>query len=163
LSETEVNLPVEKIRQAALELQGDFDWPVPIFSAAKVNGKKLYEFGRKEEAVDLPIKRMTFSEVDVSDVTAKTVSARLRCSKGSFIRTWCAELGEKLGVGGHLEELVREEVGPYQLSQAVTLEQLEELVREKAPLHAFIPMSDTLPGWRAVRVTSKEERLLSNG
>jgi tRNA pseudouridine55 synthase len=161
LSESAVDLPLEKIRGAALELKGEFDWPIPIFSAAKVDGKKLYEYARAEEAIELPLKRMEFSEVDIEEVTPKTVSARLRCSKGSFIRSWCAELGERLGVGAHMSELCRLEVGPYLLEHSVTLEQLDEdasLVERR-----LISMSEALPEHRSIRIPSKEQRLLMNG
>lgn len=159
VSEVKVDLPETAIREAAESLTGDFDWPVPIFSATKVNGKKLYELGRKEIPVEPPIKRMQFSDIHITDVTPNSISLSIRCSKGSFIRTWCAQLGEKLGVGGHLAELERVEVGGYKLEDAVTLEVLDEDGLDSA----FIPMSQTLPDWRAVRVSVKEERLLSNG
>jgi tRNA pseudouridine55 synthase len=161
LSETNVELPSEKIRQAAVALQGDFDWPVPLFSATKVDGKKLYEYGRKEEPVELPIKRMSFSELEVHEVQSDNLSLTLRCSKGSFIRTWCSELGNVLGVGACLEELARLEVGPYSLTQALKLADLEEDPTRIA--RAFVTMSETLPHWRSVRVPNKEQRLLMNG
>ena len=168
LSSETVDLPEETIRSVALSLQGDFDWPVPIFSAAKVNGQKLYEFGRREISVDLPVKRMRFSEIHIDDVSPDSLSARLRCSKGSFVRTWCAELGEKLGVGGHLESLTRLEVGPYRLEKAVTLEDLARSdignpISDIRYPNWFVPLNEALPDLRIVRVSSKEERLLSNG
>lgn len=164
LSETEVDLPEETVRAAALQLQGDFDWPVPIFSAAKVGGKKLYEFGRKEISVELPIKRMRFSDIEISEVTGNSVAGTLRCSKGSFVRTWCAQLGEKLEVGGHLAELSRLQVGSYRLDQALSLDKLAQGREKNESLgESFIPLSEALPDFRAVRVSPKEERLLSNG
>lgn len=163
LSETAVDIPQEKIRDAALALTGDFDWPVPIFSAAKVDGKKLYEYARAEQPapVALPVKRMSFSEIAIEEVEPTSVTATLRCSKGSFIRSWCSELGESLSVGGHMEALERLEVGPYSLKQSVTLEQLAEnplLAEEK-----LISMSQALPEHRAVHIPNKEQRLLLNG
>jgi len=152
---------MDQIRQQASDLKGDFDWPVPIFSAAKINGKKLYEYGRSETPIELPIKRMSFSDVTIHAVDQTSIDVELRCSKGSFVRTWCSELGDRLGVGGHLEELCRLTVGPYSLTQSVTLDALE---RDSTAMgEAFIPMSKTLPDWRAVRVAAKEERLLLNG
>jgi tRNA pseudouridine55 synthase len=161
LSETAADLPLEKIREAALALQGAFDWPIPIFSAAKVDGKKLYEYAREEKAIELPIKRMEFSEVVIEDVTPTSVSARLRCTKGSFIRSWCAELGERLGVGAHMSALSRLAVGPHLLEHAVTLDELDAdptLVERK-----LVSMAEALPEHRSIRIPAKEQRLLMNG
>lgn len=161
LSETPVDFPQEKICEAALALTGDFDWPVPIFSAAKVDGKKLYEYAREQEAVALPVKRMTFSDVSVEAVEPSSITATLRCSKGSFIRSWCSELGEKLGVGGHMEALDRLNVGPYSLAQSVSLELLEQdpMLAERK----LISMAQALPEHRSVHIPGKEQRLLLNG
>lgn len=159
LSQVAVDLPQETIRAKAMELQGDFDWPVPIFSAAKVAGRKLYEYGRSQEDVEVPIKRMSFSDLQIDEVTRDSVSLSFRCSKGSFVRSWCAELGERLGVGGHLESLCRKTVGSYSLEQAISLEELEAGEMRSA----FVSLRETLPDWRSVRVVTKEERLLQNG
>jgi tRNA pseudouridine55 synthase len=161
LSQVKVDLGQEQIRAAALSLQGEFDWPIPIFSAAKVDGKKLYEYAREQKPIALPIKRMEFSEVSIESIEPDAISATLRCSKGSFIRSWCAELGEKLGSGGHMEALERLHVGPYSLSQAVTLEDLDR--DPKTAERAFVSMSAALPEHRSVRVPTKEQRLLMNG
>ena len=161
LSEVAVDLPEEKIRAAAVALQGEFEWPVPIFSAAKVDGKKLYEYARAEAPIALPIKKMQFSGVEIESIEPSAISLSLSCSKGSFIRSWCAELGERLGVGGHMETLERLSVGPYALKQAVTLEEIDAdptLVERK-----LIAMSAALPEHRCIRVPNKEQRLLLNG
>jgi tRNA pseudouridine55 synthase len=161
VSEMPVDLSLEKIREAALALQGEFDWPVPIFSATKVDGKKLYEYAREEKPIALPTKRMAFSEVKIEEVTPTTVSATLRCSKGSFIRSWCAELGERLNVGAHMAALSRLCVGPYSLEQSVTLEQLD--LDPSVAERSLISMTDALPEHRSIRIPAKEQRLLMNG
>jgi len=161
ISEVPVDFPKEKIREAALNLQGDFEWPVPIFSATKVDGKKLYEYAREEKPIALPIKHMQFSDVVIESVEPASISLTLRCSKGSFIRSWCAELGERLGVGGHMESLERTKVGPYSLEQAVTLEQLD--ADPELAGRSLISMTEALPEHRSIRIPNKEQRLLMNG
>lgn len=161
LSKTAVDLPLERITEQALALQGEFEWPIPLFSAAKVDGKKLYEYGREGQSIELPRKVMHFSDVTVHDVEPDAVSVSLRCSKGSFIRSWCAELGKALGVGGCMEALERLTVGPYSLDQAITLPQLT--ADPEGALLKVVSMADALPGLRSVRIPSKEERLLLNG
>lgn len=156
-----VDLSQEAIQKAAQSLQGAFDWPVPIFSAAKVAGKKLYEYGRAGLEVACPIKRMEFSDVLVHDIQPDSVEVSLQCSKGSFVRSWCAELGNILGVGGCLQQLHRTSVGPYLVSQASQIEDIDESFT--CDSSAFVPISATLPHWRSVYVPGKEERLLMNG
>jgi tRNA pseudouridine55 synthase len=161
VSQITVDLNHDKITEHAIGLQGDFEWPIPLFSAAKVDGKKLYEYGREGIAVEIPKKKMQFSELMIHEVEPDSISATIRCSKGSFIRSWCSELGERLGVGGCLETLDRLEVGPYSLAQAVTLPELES--DPSLALKGLISMAAALPEWKAVRVPAKEERLLMNG
>lgn len=171
LSERLGDVDPELARAEALKLEGTFQWPVPLFSAAKVNGRKLYEHGRSGEAVDLPIKEMGFFGVEVEEATHRSVTAVLSCTKGSFIRSWCSVLGENLGLGGVMDELRRLRVGHLRIEDAVSLETLAETMAlsesqsetQKSLGSAFIPMLEVLPEWRAVRVGPKEERLLSNG
>lgn len=160
LTETSCDqLTAERVRAAALALQGDFQWPVPIFSAAKVDGKKLYEHGRAGTQVVIPTKAMKYWDAEIDEVSPLGVQMKISCSKGSFIRTWADELGKKLGVGGIIEELRRLSVGTWDLSQAVKLNSLTpELARE-----ALVPMGKALPEWKQVVANPKEMRLISNG
>lgn len=167
LTETPCDLDSDLIRSAALQLSGDFDWEIPLFSAAKVDGKKLYESAREGQApVVLPRKKMSYWDVRVEDLSSSWVSVHLDCSKGSFIRTWAAQLGEALKVGGHIEELRRTRVGLWKLESAITLEALEALPLAPdvdLPTQAFVPMSQALPGLKAVMAGPKEVKLVSNG
>jgi tRNA pseudouridine55 synthase len=161
----DVNLDSEVVRQAALSQVGDFTWPVPLFSAVKKDGKKLYEYAHKNEKFEheIPKRVMSFRDVQVLNIERDSVEAILTCSKGSYIRTWAAELGEKLGVGGTVEVLERTASHPYFLAHATTLENLEKLNFQIQTTSAFIPLSETLPGWKMVTVRGKDEKLLFNG
>lgn len=187
LSQDDVALDSNVIVAAATQLQGKFNWPVPLFSATKVDGKKLYEFAhqRREplslEAVDtegiatLPIKEMNFWGLKILDVGGDFLEAEISCSKGSFIRAWADRLGEYLGVGGTVEALMRITSAPYDMQNAISLEDLERqseaCVGEKHRLfienpttrEAFIPIQNTLPGWKTITVRGKDEKLIFNG
>lgn len=158
LSQQDVNFDPIQIRKAANEQTGDFEWPVPIYSAIKKDGKKLYEYARADKAVQIPIKTMTFWDVAPIEVTASTFSGTIRCSKGSYIRTWAAQLGKSLGVGGTLSYLQRVYSDPYEVKDAMTLEEFEQGNRE-----SFIPLSKTLPQMQIMTVKGKDERLMMNG
>lgn len=160
-----VDVSAQKMEQAALSLRGDFEWSIPMYSAAKVDGKKLYEYAREGKAIEAPKKTMSFLEVEVKGTGPDWLDARIRCSKGSFIRTWVHEFGQMLGTGAAMSALRRTFSAPYSLENAMTLEQLEAVVagNELASHRAFIPMSATLPTWKVLRVKGQDRVLLSNG
>jgi tRNA pseudouridine55 synthase len=160
LREEKVDLPAEVLRAAVAELEGEFDWAVPLFSAAKVDGKKLYEYGRKGEEVQRPVKRMKFWDVQIRELGCDHLEVQLACSKGSFIRSWTSQLGENLGCGACVEELRRLTVGPWNVAWARTLEELEQGVELG---DAFVPMSRALPDLKPIIASPREMKLMSNG
>ena len=159
LSETACNFSHDEIAAEIKKLQGDFQWPVPIFSATKVEGKKLYEYGRKGEDVALPVKPMSFFDAKIEECGGHQARLSMSCSKGSFIRTWASQLGMALKVGGIIEELRRTKVGLYDVKDALTLESLEKGDLGKA----LIPMAQALPNWKALIAEGKDARLVANG
>lgn len=158
LASQAVSLPESQIREAALELVGEFEWPVPIFSAVKVNGEKLYEKGRRGETFETPVKKMAFWDPQIEEVTGDTITLSLSCSKGSFIRTWISQLGERLGVGAVMDELTRLAVGPWRLDNAIELEKVESGLSR-----GLIPLNQALPFMKAFFVEGRDQRLLLNG
>jgi tRNA pseudouridine55 synthase len=154
----------EKVRAEALGLAGDFEWPIPIFSAAKVDGKKLYEYARSGEEVAIPKKVMSFFDLEIEDQTPEWIDVFIRCSKGSFIRSWVSELGERLGCGAAMSKLERTESLPYHLSQATTFEELEAEVASQAETYkGFIPMSATLGDAKVIRIKGQDQVMMGNG
>lgn len=164
LKDEPVDLTAEQIRNAIAKLEGTFDFKVPKFSAIKVKGEKLYDKARRGEDFEAPLKTMKFYNVQVGEMTSRTVSAQLSCSKGSYIRSWVSELGEILGTGATLTRLVRTESSPYRLAQALTTEQVEQaILNQEWPANGFIPLSRALFGWKTFRVSDHSEKLLKNG
>ena len=170
LLERPVNVTPEKIRQAALDLQGALTLEVPVHSAVKVDGKKLYEFAHKGERPEaVPMRTMEFFDLEVLDITGDRVSIRMRCSKGSFVRAWADALGEKLGCGGAVEVLRRVDSDPFKVSAAISLEDLEARWEGKAERHgrvigdSWIPLKDALPHFRRIDVSGQDETLMRNG
>ncbi len=160
LSQQDVNFDPVQIRKAASSQTGDFEWPVPIYSAIKKDGKKLYEYARADKPVVIPIKTMTFWDLFPIEVTASTFSGTIKCSKGSYIRTWASQLGKSLGVGGTLSYLQRVYSDPYEVKDSLTLEEFEQ---GRRTAESFIPLSKTLPQMLVMTVKGKDERLMMNG
>lgn len=118
----------EKIQTVLRQLVGKQRQRPPIYSAIKIKGKKLYEYARKNEDVEIPEREIeiydtqfiAFNEIE------KTISFRVHCSKGTYIRSLCETIAEKLGTIGYMKELNRIRVGKFTIEQAVTLAQIEE-------------------------------------
>lgn len=160
--ETNSNLPSQDVvRKAALELNGEMELPVPIYSAAKIDGKKLYEYAREGQEVRIPNKVMHFFDLKIEDQGSDWIDVFLRCSKGSFIRAWVNQLGENLKVGAAMSRLERTESSPYHLSQAITLEELEK--NGLPPEKGFIPMTATLTDAKVIRVRGQDQVMMGNG
>lgn len=161
-------VPEASITEAVQRLVGEMEVPVPAFSAKKINGKKLYEYAREGLEVELPIKKMSFFDVEIQKLKFPEVSVRMKCSKGSFVRAWASLLGDQLGVGACAKTLRRTESFPWSVERALTLDELRAVTAQPqwtvADLkNSFVPLPEALPHMKAVVVDGKEQRLLSNG
>ena len=125
--------------------QGEIQQVPPMYSAVKVNGKKLYELARKGQEIERKARTVTIHETEIlqSDPSGKEFLLRVRCSKGTYIRTLCHEIGRLLGCGGCMSSLRRTMAAGYTLSDAVTLEEVqakgEALLRPVDSLFAACP------------------------
>ena len=171
LTEKQIQVSAEDVLAKALSLTGELQLPVPIFSAKKIDGKKLYEYARNNEAVDIPYKQMTFWNIKnlPSRITAESGSENrsekvfsLSCSKGSFIRSWVSLLGETLQCGATMSSLIRTESHQFHLNQAITLEHLEQKSMPER-LQMLIPMDQALPEVKRIRIGGKDQALMKNG
>ncbi|MHA6878777.1 tRNA pseudouridine(55) synthase TruB [Ralstonia pseudosolanacearum] len=151
LSERPVAVTPEQLRAAIVRFVGEIDQVPPMHSALKKDGKPLYEYARAGQTVERAARRVTIRAIDVLatdlDAAAPTVTLRVCCSKGTYIRTLGEDLGEVLGCGAHLVALRRTQVGSLTLDGAVTLEALEAASDEQraallAPVDALL---QTLP------------------
>lgn len=163
LQEKTVDVSLEKVREQALKLHGDFDLAVPLYSAVKVDGKKLYEYGRQEIEVARPVKRMTFYDLEIVAQGSDWIDVSMKCTKGSFVRSWVQMLGQNLGTGAAMSSLVRTESQPYSLDQAVQLENVGTTPKNNSGIPGFIPMIATLPHYKVIRVKGQDLHLINNG
>ncbi len=164
LKESPVTSSAAEIQTAVRALQGDFEWEVPLFSAVKVQGKRLHEYAREGSEVARPIKIMKFWDVQMGASSGSQFEVDIHCSKGSYIRSWIHQLGQNLGCGAAMSSLVRTASVPYELSRALTLAELEKNwkgVPEDLP--CMIPMAQALPGTKRVKIKGADQGLLKNG
>jgi tRNA pseudouridine55 synthase len=173
LREENVNFDEEAQRglvtDAVHALGGDIQLPVPLHSAVKIGGRKLYEYAREGSEIEAPMREMGFYDLTVLDTSPNTVRVRMRCSKGSFVRAWADTLGARLGCGGAVAELKRVHSEPFGLDQALSLETLADAcppgktVAGEALGSAWVPLRESLPAFKMAWVEGHDERLLRNG
>ena len=130
-AETEVNgrFPTEHITPSVMEAArqqflGDIDQLPPIFSAIKIDGKKLYESAREGLEVDIKSRRVSIHQFDIQQISPTEISFFVRCSKGTYIRSLAFDFGKACGSGGHLTKLCRTEIGEFKNEDAWQLEDL---------------------------------------
>lgn len=164
----------EMIRSLAAGFLGTYAQIPPMYSALKVNGKKLYELARAGQTVERKAREVQIYELEILDIDLPLVKMRVRCSKGTYIRTLCHDLGQKLGVGGAMESLLRTRVGNFLLQDALTLGQIEEIARgaaqnpgeedRQARIKPYVqPVESFFDDAVALKVTEQGQRLLDNG
>lgn len=119
----------EEIETALEEFRGDIEQLPPIYSAIKVQGKKLYEYAREGKEVKIEPRGVNVSKLEIVDYKPelRQLSLRIECSKGTYIRSIANDLGEKLGTYGHLSKLVRVQAGDFALNEAVKLDDLDSI------------------------------------
>ncbi|KRO87199.1 MAG: tRNA pseudouridine(55) synthase TruB [Bacteroidetes bacterium] len=135
--ETEVNstYPIEHINKDLLtestnKFIGDQYQIPPIYSAIKQNGKKLYEYARKGETVELKKRKVNISEFKITKINLPKIHFTITCSKGTYIRSLANDYGLELKSGAYLNKLKREAIGDFNLKNAVSIEQFEEIIRK---------------------------------
>lgn len=160
LAEKAVHLSPADIERVLPQFRGDILQVPPMYSALKVNGKKLYELARKGQEVERQPRPITVFELTNLGFDGTRLSLRVKCSKGTYIRTLCQDIGEALGCGGCMEALRRVRAGEYGIEDAVPLEQLLESETPERYLRGLDTMFAHCP---AVTLTPNQEKRCRNG
>ena len=130
---TERALEKENTEKVLEELTGEQEQIPPMYSAIKINGKKLYEYARKGQEVKLEPRQIEIYDIELLNInkTEEQISFRVRCSKGTYIRSLCEDIAERLGTVGLMKELKRTVVGDFKIENAITVEELKEKIENK--------------------------------
>ena len=159
----ELHVTEEELRAAIESFVGDYMQIPPMYSALKVNGKKLYELAREGKTVERKPRPVHFYEIEILEIALPLVRFRVTCSKGTYIRTLCHDIGEKLGCGAAMETLLRTKVGRFTLDDAITLAQTEEAVQNGEIESKVLGIEEILAEYPRVCCTKEGDRLLANG
>ena len=126
LTQASVDVSREQIEEVVASFVGDYTQIPPMYSAIKVNGVRLYELARQGIEVERPSRQVQIYSCDIIEwIDEKRFRIRVNCSKGTYIRTLCTDIGKALGCGAHMGYLLRTKVGAFTLEESLTLEQLE--------------------------------------
>ena len=147
-------------RSAFMGFRGPIQQVPPMYSAVKVGGQPLYKKARKGQTVERQAKTVVIHDLEIQNMAIPDVSFRVACSKGTYVRTICADIGDRLGVGGHLKWLQRRRVGPLHLEQAINMESLTD----PSQVHqAWLSLDQALEQFPAVEVNGDDSRKVLHG
>lgn len=156
----EVSVTQERLTEVLERFRGEIMQIPPMYSALKVNGQKLCDLARKGRQVERQPRPVTIHELTLLSREGDTLRLRVRCSKGTYIRTLCADIGEALGCGGCMQALRRTQAGEYTIAEAVPLQQLLEAAEPETYLRDVDTMFRGYPG---VKLTVNQEKRCRNG
>lgn len=136
----------------------------PIYSAIKVNGKKLYEYARKGQEVELKPRRIEIYSIQLVGINEKEkqISFKVKCSKGTYIRSLCEDISKKLGTVGYMKELNRLQVGEFFIKDAVTISEMKEEI-EADNLENIITIEEIFKDKSQIKLTQKQLEQYMNG
>ena len=160
LTEMPVSVTDEQVEATLAVFRGQIMQIPPMYSALKVNGQKLCDLARKGKTVERQPRPITIHELTLLERTENTLRLRVRCSKGTYIRTLCKDIGEQLGCGGCMESLRRVSAGEYTIDEAVPLQELLDTDQPEKYLRDVDTMFRNYP---AVTLTANQEKRCRNG
>ena len=163
LTEKDVNLNEADVVSCIESYTGDIEQIPPMYSAIKIDGKKLYELAREGKTVDRKARPVTIHSIEVLSVELPRVRMRISCSKGTYIRTLCHDIGESLGCGACMESLLRTRSGQFRIEDAVKLSTVQEWADEGSLESRLISVEEMFSDCGSLRVTPEEDKLLHNG
>ena len=160
LTEATVSVTDEQVEGALDAFRGEIMQVPPMYSALKVNGQKLCDLARKGKTVERQPRPITIYELTLLERGENTLRLRVHCSKGTYIRTLCKDIGEALGCGGCMESLRRVSAGEYTIAEAVLLQELLDTGKPEKYLRGVDTMFCNYP---AVTLTANQEKRCRNG
>ena len=161
-SETD-EITEEQVRAAVLDFVGDYNQVPPMYSALKINGKKLYELAREGKTVERAARRVQIFDIEILSIALPRVTMKVHCSKGTYIRTLCHDIGQKLGCGACMEKLTRTKVSRFEIKDSLTLAQIEVLKKEDRLSEILIPIDQMFANYPSIIVSGEAARLAYNG
>ena len=163
LSENEVNVSESELKSAISSFTGEIMQLPPMYSAIKQNGKKLYELARSGIEVERKERKITIYECELISFENDTFKIRVKCSKGTYIRSLCHDIGQYLGCGACMTELVRTKASVFDIENSMTLSKIEEKVLKDGKNSVLQPPDTVFTEYEKLNVTVVVTNRLLNG
>ena len=160
LREREVNISESQFLSALENFRGEIQQIPPMYSAIKINGQKLCDLARKGREVERQPRTITIHKLECLEFAGNTARLLVHCSKGTYIRTLCKDIGEALGCGGCMESLRRVTAGEYTIEKSVPL---QTLIESADPGQYLLPVDSMFTQYPAITLTEKQEKCCRNG
>lgn len=157
------SLGEQKVRETIQGFVGDYAQIPPMYSALKVGGRKLYELAREGKEVERKARDVRISAIEILKISLPRVYMRVACSKGTYIRTLCHDIGNRLGCGGCMEELTRTRVGRFRLEDSLTIDEIAGKYKDGSLSEVLVPMDEMFRGYAGLTVGGKWDSLAKNG
>lgn len=151
------------IMQVINSFVGEYDQIPPMYSALKVNGKKLYELARAGIEVERKPRKITINFIDIVNIENDEIKIVVDCSKGTYIRTLCHDIGQKLGIGACMKSLVRTRVSGFSINESLTLDQIADICDQKKLSEHIVAVDKIFESLPKVRTKEYADKLLLNG
>ena len=152
---------VEKILQSFIGKQEQIP---PMYSAIKINGKKLYEYARKNEKIELEPRHIEIYKMDLINIIKDTIIFKVQCSKGTYIRSLCEDIAKKLNTVGYMQDLERSRVGKFDIKDSITIEELEQNIENSEFINQhFITIEKYFKDKESIKLDEKRLSLFLNG
>lgn len=162
LSRSKVIVSEDEIINTLMSFVGDNEQVPPMYSALKINGKKLYELAREGKSVERKPREITIYNIEIIDISLPYITFYVHCSKGTYIRSICHDVGEKLGIGACLSELVRIKVSEFEIQDAYKLSQIEDMVKDND--YSFMrPIDSVFYDFPAYTIRGEYTKVALNG
>jgi len=160
LERRNVAVTKEQLLNVLEQFRGQIQQIPPMYSAIKINGQKLYDLARKGKEVERKPRQITIFCLECLDFDGQTAKLLVHCSKGTYIRTLCKDIGMALGCGGCMEQLRRVSAGGYAIEQAVSM---EEITQSSQPQQYLLPVDSLFSQYPAIKLTAKQTLRCRNG
>ena len=163
LSRSSVNVSEEEITEVINSYIGDIMQVPPMYSALKVDGKKLYELAREGKEIERKPRPVTIHDIQICNIELPRITMKVICSKGTYIRTLCDDIGRDLGCGGAMEHLARTRVGDFTIDKAYKLDQIREYMEKDSLADILISPFDMFSKLPVLRTNNHGDKMASNG
>jgi tRNA pseudouridine55 synthase len=152
-----------EVREAVMSFLGEQEQIPPMYSALKVNGKKMYELARQGLTIERKPRKVTFYNIDILKIDLPRVTISVTCSKGTYIRSLCDDIGNKLGCGAAMEKLTRTQSGGFTIDEAHRLSEVEEFVKNGKAEEIILPMDEALSKYPEIKTSRYADKAARNG